>query len=312
MNIKTILLGTAAGLMSVSAAAAADLPGEPVPAAVDYVKVCDTFGKGFFYIPGTETCLDISGRVRAKAEIDFDDAVTFKADGRVQFDARTATEYDTLRSFLEIKTTNAAGFEVGKAFIQLSYFTIGFAADFMDGFGGVYGDTDRNNFGSTDLTAQVMVDDLGGGFYVGLAGIISDSGDKLVASSDGDWEVQGIVGISGQPWGSAAIAASYLDATESFLVKAGAEFTVTDELSVAASAAYDDAKEETYLALGASYTATSALTVYANVGYEVDAEEFGATVGADYGIVSGLTLTTEVVYDETDEFTGLVMLSRTW
>jgi hypothetical protein len=32
--------------------------------AVEYVRVCDAFGTGFFYIPGTETCLKINGRVR--------------------------------------------------------------------------------------------------------------------------------------------------------------------------------------------------------------------------------------------------------
>ena len=63
MNVKSILLGTAAALVA-SGAYAADLPGEAAPAAVDYVKVCDAFGAGFFYIPGTDTCLDISGRFR--------------------------------------------------------------------------------------------------------------------------------------------------------------------------------------------------------------------------------------------------------
>jgi hypothetical protein len=116
MNIKSMLLGSAAGLLVASAASAADLPGEVVPAAVDYVKVCDTFGAGFFYIPGTETCLDISGRVRFRVtmehERDYDDDLDnedddntrfeFRADGRVDFDARTMTEYGQLRSFFRI------------------------------------------------------------------------------------------------------------------------------------------------------------------------------------------------------------------
>lgn len=32
---------------------------------VEYVKVCDAFGSGFYYIPGTDTCLRIGGRVRS-------------------------------------------------------------------------------------------------------------------------------------------------------------------------------------------------------------------------------------------------------
>jgi len=30
---------------------------------VEYVRICDAFGTGFYYIPGTETCLQIGGRV---------------------------------------------------------------------------------------------------------------------------------------------------------------------------------------------------------------------------------------------------------
>jgi len=31
---------------------------------VEYVKICDSFGTGFYYIPGTDICLKISGRIR--------------------------------------------------------------------------------------------------------------------------------------------------------------------------------------------------------------------------------------------------------
>ena len=64
MTMKSLLLGAAAGIAAVSVAQAADLPmtkGE----AVEYVKVCSAFGTGFFYIPGTDTCLKIGGEIRA-------------------------------------------------------------------------------------------------------------------------------------------------------------------------------------------------------------------------------------------------------
>src|SRR3954470_2207516 len=64
MNIKSLLLGSAAALIAVSGARAADavVVAEPEPA--EYVKICDVYGKGYFYIPGTETCLRIGGYVR--------------------------------------------------------------------------------------------------------------------------------------------------------------------------------------------------------------------------------------------------------
>jgi len=63
MNIKSLLLGSAAALVAVSGARAADaiVADEPEPA--EYGRVCDAFGTGFFYIPGTETCLKINGYV---------------------------------------------------------------------------------------------------------------------------------------------------------------------------------------------------------------------------------------------------------
>ncbi|TPQ52167.1 porin, partial [Prosthecomicrobium hirschii] len=63
----------AAMFAATGAASAADL-GRPAPAAVDYVKVCDAYGAGFFYIPGSQTCLKIGGYVRAEYRAyDFDD-----------------------------------------------------------------------------------------------------------------------------------------------------------------------------------------------------------------------------------------------
>ncbi|MEZ5841311.1 MAG: porin [Hyphomicrobiales bacterium] len=64
MHIKSLILGSAAVLATVTGATAADLPAaEPV----EYVRVCDTFGTGYFCIPGTETCLRIGGNVLSPA-----------------------------------------------------------------------------------------------------------------------------------------------------------------------------------------------------------------------------------------------------
>jgi hypothetical protein len=64
MNITGLLLGSTAALVAVSAARAADavVVAEPEPA--QYVRICDVYGAGYFYIPGTETCLRIGGYVR--------------------------------------------------------------------------------------------------------------------------------------------------------------------------------------------------------------------------------------------------------
>ena len=63
MKLKSLLLGSAAVLVAGSAAKAADaIVVQPEP--VEYVRVCDAYGAGWWYIPGTETCLKIDGDVR--------------------------------------------------------------------------------------------------------------------------------------------------------------------------------------------------------------------------------------------------------
>ena len=111
--VKSLLLGTAAGLVAVAGAQAADLPVKAKP--VQYVKICSLYGAGFYYIPGTDTCIKIGGFVRAESELQCrrfvqplsaginaldDRGLNFantRARGVATFDARTQTEYGTLR-----------------------------------------------------------------------------------------------------------------------------------------------------------------------------------------------------------------------
>jgi Porin subfamily len=60
--VKSLILGSAAGLIAVSGAQAADLPVKAK--AVEYVRICSLYGAGFFYIPGTETCIKLGGYLR--------------------------------------------------------------------------------------------------------------------------------------------------------------------------------------------------------------------------------------------------------
>ncbi|MGY6246029.1 porin [Bosea thiooxidans] len=111
--VKSLLLGTAAGIAAVAGAQAADLPSRKA-APVEYVRVCTAYGAGFFYIPGTDSCLRISGRVRAEYAVgqrysDFQDAYGTRARGRLNVDVRTATAYGTLRTFIRYELTNNTG-----------------------------------------------------------------------------------------------------------------------------------------------------------------------------------------------------------
>ena len=117
MTIKSKLLLSTAGLMAVSAAQAADLPVKKA-APIEYVRVCSAYGAGFFYIPGTDTCLRVSGRARFEAGFQNNenrsgtgtgDESLFRSLLRINLDARTQTGYGTLRAFVRLESASRSG-----------------------------------------------------------------------------------------------------------------------------------------------------------------------------------------------------------
>ncbi len=104
MNIKSLLLGSAAALVAVSGASAADAVVAAEPEPMEYVRVCDAYGAGYFYIPGTETCLKIGGWVRY--EIFWSTGMTGfnkRARGRLEFQAKNESDLGTVSSYFRIE-----------------------------------------------------------------------------------------------------------------------------------------------------------------------------------------------------------------
>ncbi|SFU49031.1 Porin subfamily protein [Methylobacterium sp. 174MFSha1.1] len=168
-TVTRILLASAAGLAVVPVAHAADLPARKA-APVEYVRVCSAFGAGFFYIPGTDTCLRVSGRARFEYGYQGSysrsgtagDYSGYRSIGRLNLDARTQTAYGTLRAFVRFEMSSRTGIptlhsgtqnrianafpafgvdtfgraqtvvNADKAFIQFAGFTAGRAASFYD------------------------------------------------------------------------------------------------------------------------------------------------------------------------------------
>jgi porin-like protein len=154
--VKSLLLGSAAGLVAVAGAQAADLPVKAKP--VQYVKICSLYGVGFYYIPGTDMCIKIGGWVRAEygwgqngsfawgwANANLNNRATnnsdFRARGYITADARNQTEYGTVRGYIAVGLSenehggdvNASNsFSANRAFIQWAGFTFGRAQSFFD------------------------------------------------------------------------------------------------------------------------------------------------------------------------------------
>jgi hypothetical protein len=179
---KSLLLGSVAGLAAVAGAQAADLPIRKA-APVEFVRVCSTYGAGFFYIPGTETCLRVGGRVRAdyiyvEPNDREDDSIGFRARGRIQVDARTATAYGLLRTFVRFEITRDTGVfgfkgsdpNVAQAFVQFGGLTAGKVTSFFDN-----GDLPTGHFGTLrfsdapDVNVLAYTFSFGNGFSASLS-----------------------------------------------------------------------------------------------------------------------------------------------
>ena len=135
--------------------------------SVQYVKICSLYGAGFYYMPGTDTCIKIGGFVRT--EVNFNAGGSFgvafndrdirtynvqhwRSRAAITADARSQTAYGTLRAYAYIAATDDSGLNsgsnIGKGgapsglaynriyapamFIQFAGFTAGKTASFFD------------------------------------------------------------------------------------------------------------------------------------------------------------------------------------
>jgi len=230
MKFKSLMLGSAAALLAVSGARAADAVVAPEPEPANYVKVCDAYGSGFYYIPGTQTCFSINGYVwydfRATSnQADGTDTPSYyggldhrgwKSDSRVRvnLDARSETELGTLRGWIRFQAdwngSKAGDGPVGidQAWVQLG----GFAAGYGESAWFYQFNNSTLNYGTFSWGGLYYADyqrssiryEFGG--KQGIYGVISleDPADEVSYVPD----VVGRIGY-GAPWGAVALTAAY-------------------------------------------------------------------------------------------------------
>ena len=238
--VKSLLLGTAAGFVAVAGAQAADMPVKAKP--VQYVKICSLYGDGFYYIPGTDTCLKLGGYLRVQAEYNMGGGgvalgngaaeaaqarinradtndINFRTRAALSWDVRQQTEYGTLRTYIRIgvQQTTPADVEGGvvfwdRAFMQFAGFTVGKTQSFFDLFtyGGAYsyhnvrtsGDT-----GAAGVTVWAYTAQFGNGFS-GTLSLESLTGHNRAQAVHAvvDNTVPGFFGLNGAILGDNAFA----------------------------------------------------------------------------------------------------------
>lgn len=250
MTIKTLLLCSAATLMVATGARAADAIVAAEPEPMEYVRVCDAFGTGFFYIPGTETCLKIGGYVRFELTLGDnvytgeDDAWNGFTRGTLKYDARSETEYGTLRSYIEqrldVETQSTSG-RLVSAYIELGGFRAGFSDSRYDTWTDSAGDIINDDVidYTGDRTSQISyVYEASNGFSA-LIGLEEGAGDYDTgfapapsASYRGDAFPHVIGGVKyEQDWGSIAAIGGYDTKAEAFGGKVRVDVTFNDTVS---------------------------------------------------------------------------------
>ncbi|EJB03500.1 Porin subfamily [Rhizobium leguminosarum bv. trifolii WSM597] len=335
MNIKSLLLGSAAALAVVSGAQAADAIVAAEPEPVEYVRVCDAYGTGYFYIPGTETCLKIEGYIRFQVNVGEDvggdsdwDAVTR---GQVQFTAKSDTEYGPLTGVIvmQFNADNATDQEakLDSAYLDIAGFRAGLFYSWWDD--GLSGETDdigspvtlhnslRYQYESGDFYAGISVDELEDspfydgeeannvGVAVGLGGKAGAFSYQITAGYDTDNEegavrAMGTVEIGPGTLGLAAVYSTnpnaYYNAAE-WAIAAEYAIKATDKLKITPGVQY----YSDYGVVGSDFG-------------DGDAWKVGLTV--DYQIVDNFYAKASVQYldpeDADDSTTGYFRLQRSF
>ncbi|MFJ7355918.1 porin [Phyllobacterium sp. NPDC097923] len=331
MTIKSFLLGSAAALVAVTGARAADAVVVAEPEAVEYVRVCDTYGKGFFYIPGTETCLKIGGYLRydAKGGDNVYKGGEFgtwqkKTRATLRFDARTETELGTLRSYIETRfqyNNGANDTSIPNAYIELGGFRIGVADEIFGSFTGYAGNIindDVINYQSDHSNQVSYTFNAGNGFSAMIGAEQGESVGNNYYSYDyriDDYMPHVLAGAKyEQSWGKISGIVGYDSKAEEWAGKLRLDVKFTDTVSAWVMGGYqtnyDDAPlgrrnwfgtwEGDYAIWGGLAAKVSdKATINAQLAYESEGTLAGA-LNVAYEIVPGFTITPEFNYTKFD------------
>ncbi|UFX09082.1 porin [Sinorhizobium meliloti] len=347
MNIKSLLLGSAAAMAAVSGAYAADAIVAAEPEPMEYVRVCDAFGTGYFYIPGTETCLKIGGYIRVQGDFGRDNVnhlTSFDDDGTsdwdmfsrayISFDAKSDTEYGTLTGFFASEfnsDTDSASdgggdshIDVDEAYIELGGFRAGFFYSWWDK--GLNGETDsigeNTEFNSVRYTydggtfqAGVAVDELEGTSTkpngVGVEGIVTASLGgvtfDLLGSYDTEWEEGAIRALLSADAGPGTFQVAGIWASGSNA------YWHDSEWAVAASYRFN-VSDKLAITPGAQYWGGLNESDKLGGRFDNDADQWRVGLTADYDITEGLATRFAINYTDPsnapDSVSGFLRLQR--
>jgi hypothetical protein len=309
MNIKSLLLGSAAALAVVSGAQAADaiVAAEPEPA--EYVRVCDAFGTGYFYIPGTETCLKIGGRVRIQQDLGKGKDYAPTTKGKISASAKSDSEFGVIEGYIEAEGEKGGSLNLGDVYIAVGGFKAGRYGGLWDNGigenvseGSVPGDFKLGYSGSADAASfGIQIDELA----AGEIGVVGQAGSTL-----GGLTLNGYVAFDIENSAANVKVIGSAELGPGTLTLGGAWFG-----DVKASNRYGEGTREWVLATAYAIKASDKITIAPDFEYFKNEDgSDGWTLGAlnTFTIADGLTAKVNVNYNNADTFGGWVRLERTF
>ncbi|WP_312938768.1 porin [Agrobacterium pusense] len=340
MNIKSLLIGSAAALAAVSGAQAADAIVAAEPEPLEYVRVCDAFGTGFFYIPGTETCLKFGGYIRFQTNIGRDEYNSGRGTSdwdsftRAQFevDTRTDTELGALRGFIGFRgnadngSSSSSSVFVDQAFIELGGLKVGKFYSWWDD--GLSGESDvlstnalfnsiRYTYDAGSFWAGVSVDELEGielgyedqdnnvGVALGLGAKLGAASFQLIGGYDTDREEGAVRLIATADVGPGTLGLAGVWASGANAYYTESEWAIAGEYAIKAT-------DKLTITPGAQYFGNYYLG--GNDFSNDDAWQAGLTI--DYKITDGLSTKVAVNYLDVDnvddDVNGFIRLQRSF
>nr|WP_316653384.1 porin [uncultured Gellertiella sp.] len=317
MNIKSLLLGSAAALAVVSGAHAADAIVAAQPEPAEYVKVCDAYGTGYFYIPGTETCLKFGGKVRydikTGAEYDANAEKSWSKRSRFELHVSTAsdTEYGALKTSGNVQfnnDNNSDSLDIIEATVSLGGLTIGQTDSLfstLNGYAGnVIQDGDIVGYGPFDTQLIQYTHDAGNGLTISAA----LEHDPVVAGSPDDNYIPNLVAgaaYSNDGFGIGGVVGYDRDAQSAVLkARLDGKFGIVSAFLIGEyNTDSTSAIPNVYAVFGGDWAVIGGFTVNATdklqfntqVGYS-DAEDFEVAADMTYTLVDGFAITPEVDY----------------
>lgn len=344
-----LMAAVAASASSVSYAADAVVAADPEPA--EYVRVCDAFGTGYFYIPGTETCLKFGGYVRFDVQgggaLGRDTDLDGKGDA---FDARTRsmlsiqtasdTELGALKTYTELRFNyhggyegpnySSSGYDAGtdmflyQAYIDFYGFRVGKGESAFSTYTNFAGNVIQDwvtKYGPFETNFIAYNYDNGNG----LTGVLSIEDDR----GEGSGYVPDFVVGAGYSMGAYGfkLVAGYDESMEEGAIKArfDGSFGGFSAFFMAGWNTDGDRGANRFATWSGDYALwggisaplTEKLVLNTQLSYD-EAKNFAAVANVNFDVVSGLSVTPEVLYmdnfdrDDASAWGGMIRLQRSF